>query len=91
MMAKTARGTHTLLAFQVSGRTVHTQMFRKGVVVDHKAKIDIKDGFLTVREFTVNGQAQKKIELMVLDFETVQAGQSNDTGFSALDYNDVPF
>lgn len=65
--------------------------FRKGVVVDHKAKIDIKDGFLTVREFTVNGQAQKKIELMVLDFETVQAGQSNDTGFSALDYNDVPF
>lgn len=66
--------------------------FRKGVVVDHKVKIDIKDGFLTVREFKANGgDTQKKIELMVLDFETVQAGQSNDTGFAAISYDDVPF
>ena len=66
--------------------------FRKGVVVEHKAKIDIKDGFLTVREFKANGgDMQKKIELMVLDFDVVQSGQQNDTGYAALNYDDVPF
>lgn len=62
--------------------------FRKGVTVEHKAKINIKDGFITVREFTVNGgDTQKKIELMVLDFENAE----NNTGFSALTTDDVPF
>lgn len=66
--------------------------FRKGVTVEHKAKINIKDGFLTVREFTGNGgDTQKKIELMVLDFDTVQGGEQNVTGFTALTSEDVPF
>ena len=63
--------------------------FKKGVVVENKTKIDIKDGFLTVREFIAGNDIKKKIELMVLDFDTVS--QSNDTGFSALNYDDVPF
>ena len=61
--------------------------FRKGVTVSHKTKINIKDGFLTVREFTVNGgEKKKKLELMVLDFEEV-----GTSGFTALTDADIPF
>lgn len=68
--------------------------FRKGVVVEHKSKININDGFLTVREFTVNGEPQKKIELMVLDFDIVDGGtgqREEQPQFTALNYDDVPF
>lgn len=64
--------------------------FRKGVVVDHKAKINIKNGFLTVREFTVNGETKKKIELMVLEFDSVEV-IPEQTGFTALTDDEVPF
>ncbi len=63
--------------------------FRKGVVVENKTKIDIKDGFLTVREFEVNGETRKKIELMVLAFDIAEGG--NTTGFTALRDDEVPF
>lgn len=68
--------------------------FRKGVVVENKTKIDIKNAFLTVREFVVNGETKKKIELMVLDFDTVDGyveRAEEQEQFSALDYDDVPF
>jgi hypothetical protein len=68
--------------------------FRKGVIVEHKTKINITNGFLTVREFRANGgDVQKRIELMVLDFELADGGhvEGNDTGFAALNYDDVPF
>ena len=66
--------------------------FRKGVVIENKTKIDIKNSFFTVREFTVNGEPRKKIELMVLDFDIVEAGRAEEQGhFSALNYDDVPF
>lgn len=64
--------------------------FRKGVVVEHKSKINIKNGFLTVREFTVNGETKKKIELMVLEFDSDNFVPEQQ-GFSALSENDVPF
>jgi len=60
--------------------------FRKGVVVENKTKIDIKDGFLTVKEFTANGgETVKRLELMVLDFDT------KDGGFTAMSDEEVPF
>lgn len=66
--------------------------FRKGVTVENKTKITINDAFLTVREFTVNGVTQKKLELMILDFDIVDAVHvGTQEQFSALDYNDVPF
>ena len=62
--------------------------FRKGVEVENKTKIDIKDGFLTVREFKTNGgDTAKKIELMVLEFEVKDV----EAGFTALSDDDVPF
>lgn len=63
--------------------------FRKGVVVENKARINIKDGFLTAREFESNGNKKSIVELMILDFETVE--QKNETGFSALTDDDIPF
>lgn len=68
-------------------------MFRKGVVVENKARINIKDSFLTVREYTnKDGETKSRLMLMVLDFENATgAEQHNTTGFSALDYSDVPF
>lgn len=64
--------------------------FRKGVVVEHKSKINIKNGFLTVREFTVNGETKKKLELMVLDFDTEEFVPEKQ-GFTALADSDIPF
>ena len=64
--------------------------FRKGVVVEHKAKIDIKNAFLTVREFVAGDDIKKKIELMVLEFDTLNGGAEH-AEFSALNYDDVPF
>ena len=63
--------------------------FRKGVVVDNKARINIKEGFLTAREYESNGDKKKVVELMVLDFETVE--EKNETGFTALTDDDIPF
>ena len=64
--------------------------FRKGVVVENKAKINVKDGFFTVREYESKGEKKKVIELMVLNFDDV-AQDKNETGFSALSMDDVPF
>lgn len=64
-------------------------MFRKDVVVENKAKINVKDGFLTVREYTdKSGAMQTKLVLMVLDFEQATG---EPQGYSALGYDDVPF
>ena len=68
--------------------------FRKGIVVENKTKININDGFLTVREFTLNGETQKRIELMILDFDIADGGAGHireQEQFSALNYDDVPF
>ena len=71
-------------------------MFRKGVVVDNKAKINISDGFLTVREYVdKNGEQKKQIEIMVLEFTPVSGGVAQvgrqQGGFSAITDEDVPF
>ena len=63
--------------------------FRKGVVVENKMRINIKDSFLTAREYEANGSKKTVIELMVLEFDTVD--EKNETGFSALTDDDVPF
>lgn len=67
--------------------------FRKGVTVEHKTKINITDGFLSVREYMVNGGDKRStLEIMVLDFDTVQGGEQNVTGFTALTSEEsVPF
>ena len=63
--------------------------FRKGVVLDNKTRINIKESFLTAREYESNGNKKKIVELMVLDFETVEADV--EAGFSALTDEDIPF
>lgn len=70
--------------------------FRKNVVVENRTRIDIKKGFLTVREFEFNGEKRKKIELMVMEFEVIEsdevyADEYTPNGFSALSDDDVPF
>ena len=68
--------------------------FRKGVIVENKTKIDINDAFFTVREYVVNGETKKKIELMILDFKIIGGVAENaveQEHFSALNYDDVPF
>ena len=66
--------------------------FRKGVVVENKSRINIKDGFLTVREYTYNGETKSKMELMVLDYDTVAGDFTPEqTGFTALSYDETPF
>ena len=66
--------------------------FRKGVVVENKTKIDITDAFFTVREYAVNGETKKKIELMILDFKIIDGlNAAEQEHFSALNYDDVPF
>ena len=59
--------------------------FRKGVVVENKTKIHVNDGFLSVKEYAVNGEKTKKLELVILDFDVVEAG------YAALRNDDVPF
>ena len=64
-------------------------MFRKDVVVENKSRINVKEGFLTVREYNdKDGIPQTRLALMVLDFDKAQG---NATGFSALSFDDVPF
>lgn len=74
--------------------------FRKGVTVENKTKINIKDGFLTMREFTANGgDVVKRIVLMVMDFEIAEESGSapaephaeTQSGFTALTESDIPF
>lgn len=74
--------------------------FRKGVTVENKTKINIKDGFLTMREFTANGgDVVKRIVLMVMDFDLVEESASapaepkaeTQSGFTALSETDIPF
>lgn len=66
--------------------------FRKGVVVENKTRIDIKDSFLTVREYEVDGKKQSVDELMVLEFVVLDGDAGVDTsGFTALTNDDVPF
>lgn len=60
--------------------------FRKGVMVENKTKIDIKDGFITVKEFITNGgETVKRPEIMILDFEI------KGSGFTAMTDEEVPF
>ena len=78
--------------------------FRNGVTVENKTKINIKDGFLTMREFTANGgDVVKRIVLMVMDFEIAEPQESGfasapaepqtetQSGFTALSDEDIPF
>lgn len=69
-------------------RTRLDVMFRKDVVVENKTRINVKDGFLTVREYTKDGQTKTIPVAMVLDFEEMTG---NSTGFTALSMDDVPF
>ena len=62
--------------------------FRKGVEVENKTKIDIKNGFLSVKEFKTDSGLGKRLELVILEFDIVDAP---DTGFTAMTNSDVPF
>ena len=69
--------------------------FKKGIVVDNKSKIDIKNGFFTVREYTTSGgELRKVIEMMITEFDIVEGGAGH-TGvsehYTALTDDDVPF
>lgn len=73
--------------------------FRNGVHVNNKTKINIKDGFLTMREYMGNGgEKVKRIVLMILDFDIAESGFASapaepqePSGFTALDDSEVPF
>ena len=60
--------------------------FRKGVELENKTKINIKDGFLTFFR-TQEGNIVYKI--VVLDFE--QEGEAKETETSYDDSNSLPF
>lgn len=63
--------------------------FRKGVEVENKTKINIKNGFLSAKEFkTGSGETGKRLELVILEFDVVDAPNS---GFTAMTNDDVPF
>lgn len=70
--------------------------FRKGVVVENKSKINVKDGFIAAREFTANGgQTVQKPELVILEFDldepVEEEVEEEPSGFSALTDEDMPF
>jgi len=54
--------------------------FKKGVEVNNKAVINIKNAFYTVSEY----QDKKYTKIFILDFDTIEAGESEkavDTSF----------
>lgn len=63
----------------------------KGTVLEDRTRINIKDAFMSVRTYTnKNGEEVNVPQVVVKQFdEAVDDG--NDTGFSALSYDDVPF
>lgn len=60
--------------------------FRKGITVENKSRLNVKDGFLTVREYKQNGETKTRLELMVLDFD-----YGEPVGYSAISDSDLPF
>ena len=79
-----------------SGDFVSTTMpirFKKGIELSDRARIDIKNGFLSVREYTKDGDKRKVIEIMCLDFETVKGASAErpPEGFASLQDEDIPF
>lgn len=69
--------------------------FRKGIVVDNKTKIDIKNGFLTAKEYTASGgDVRKVVEMMVLEFDIVDGGAGHSgasENYTAMTQDDIPF
>ena len=66
--------------------------FRKGVSIPDKTIINIKDGFLTFREYMAPGGDMKDVEyIMVLDFEIVSGKEPEHTGFTQLQDEELPF
>jgi hypothetical protein len=69
-------------------------LFRKGVEVGNKAKINIKNSFMTVNEY----KGEAKLKLFVMDFDVVEPGEgqpapAQDTSFMQIptDMGDLPF
>ena len=77
---------------KLDGEYVSTSVpirFKKGVMVENKTRIDIKKGFLTVREYTKDGDKKKILEIMCMEFGTVT--KQEDSGFMPLQDEDIPF
>ena len=63
--------------------------FKKDVVVNNKAKIDINNSFYVVSEY--NGK--KYVKLFIMEFDVVEQGevpQQNGQGFSGEDFMSIP-
>ena len=63
--------------------------FKKDVVVNNKAKIDIRNSFFNVSEY--NGK--KYVKLFIMEFDVVEQGeapQQNGQGFSGEDFMNIP-
>lgn len=70
--------------------------FKKGVELTNGTKINIKNSFPTVREFTDrNGTVQKQFGIFVMDFDVAEAGEAPKTdSFVDVDLDgiqDLPF
>lgn len=79
-----------------SGDYVSTTMpirFKKGIELTDRARIDIKNGFLRVREYDKDGEKRKITEIMCLDFDLVigSAADVAPEGYAALQDEDIPF
>lgn len=79
-----------------SGEYVSTTMpikFKKGIELTDRARIDIKNGFLRVREYDKDGEKRKIVEIMCLDFDTIlgSTAEAAPDGYASLQDEDIPF
>ena len=65
--------------------------FKKGVEIEDRAKIDIKKGFLSFRNWESGEKKGTNWYIFVLEFETVEQGKdTTPTGFESID-EELPF
>lgn len=65
--------------------------FKKGIEVADRTRINITNGFFSVRAYEKEGQTRKIIEIMCLEYEEVMSGSNMPEGFTSLQDEDIPF
>ena len=81
------------------GNTIYASMpirFRKGVEVENKTYVELKDFFLTPFPYSKdeNGKQRYVMGIMCLEYAEVithEQYQEEPSGFSALEESDIPF
>ena len=61
-------------------------LFRKGVEVGNKAKINIKNSFMTVNEY----KGEAKLKLFVMDFDVVEPGEGQPPRAPDSSFMEIP-